>query len=213
MMRRQEVSGGLLRRVTIGGALAAALVLGAPVAAQTYSDGFRFLQAVEKSDVTKADELLDKPGSTLINSRDLTSGRTALHIAADRRDGVWLAYLLSRGANPNIADNRGVTPLMRASQLGFFEGVQHLVAKGARVDAANSTGETPLILAVHRRDTAMMRVLLAAGADPDRTDNSGRSARDYAGLQGSGSLVVAEIARSDGSGAQRQADAPVYGPR
>lgn len=205
--------GGFLRRVTTGGALAAALALSAPLAAQTYSDGYLFLQAVEKTDITKVDELLDKPGSTLINSRDLTSGRTALHIAADRRDGVWLSYLLSRGANPNIADNRGVTPLMRASQLGFFEGVQHLVAKGARVDAANSTGETPLILAVHRRDTAMMRVLLEAGADPDRTDNSGRSARDYAELQGSGSLVVAELARSDSSGAQRQADAPVYGPR
>ena len=149
----------------------------------------------------------------LINSRDLTSGRTGLHIATDRRDVVWLVYLLNRKANPNIADNRGVTPLMRASQLGFFDGVQHLVTKGARVDAPNETGETPLILAVHRRDTAMMRVLLAAGADPDRTDNSGRSARDYAELGGRGSLVLAELARHDESGAQRSADAGVYGPR
>jgi uncharacterized protein len=206
------VFGGIVRKLGIGGALAALLAFGAPGTAQTYSDGFLFLQAVEKNDVAKADELLGKPGSTLINSRDLTSGRTALHIAADRRDVPWLVYLLNRGANPNIADVRGVTPLMRASQLGFFEGVQHLVTKGARVDAANSTGETPLILAVHRRDTAMMRVLLRAGADPDRTDNSGRSARDYAQLDGRDSLVVAELARHDASGGRQRADSGVYGP-
>ena len=201
--------GGLLRRITLVGALVA---LGAPLAAQTYSDGFLFLKAVEDKDIDKADELLGKPGSVLINSRDLTSGRTGLHIAADRRDVVWLVYLLNRGANPNIADIRGVTPLMRASQMGFFEGVQHLVTKGARVDASISTGETPLILAVHRRDTAMMRVLLGAGADADRTDNSGRSARDYAELEGRDSLVLAEITRNDEKGGQRRADASVYGP-
>ena len=205
------MSAGSLRRITLGGALAAILALGAPAAAQTYSDGFLFLQAVEKSDIDKAEELLGKPGSTLINSRDLSTGGTALHIAADRRDVVWLVYLLTRDANPNIADRRGVTPLMRASQLGFYEGIQHLVTKGARVDDANSTGETPLILAVHRRDTAMMRVLLRAGADPDRTDNSGRSARDYAELNGRTSQVFVEIERS--ASGERRADATVYGPR
>ena len=206
------MSGGLWRRIALGGSLAAALVLGAPAMAQTYSDGFLFLQAVDKKDIDKAEELLNKPGSVLINSRDLTSGRTALHIAADRRDVVWLNYLLNRGANPNIADRRGVSPLMRASQLGFFDGIQHLLAKGARVDEANSTGETPLILAVHRRDTAMMRALLAAGANPDRTDNSGRSARDYARLEGENSPVFTEL-EQHAEGSDRRADNAVYGPR
>ena len=203
--------GGSLRKL-VAGIFAAVLVLGAPAAAQTYSDGYLFLKAVQDRDITKVDELLGKPGSVLINSRDITTGRTGLHIAADRRDAVWLVYLLNRGANPNIADRRGVTPLMRASQLGFFDGVQHLVGKGARVDAPNETGETPLILAVHRRDTAMMRVLLGAGADPDRSDNSGRSARDYAELEGRDSLVFAEIERHDDSGGTRRAEAGAYGP-
>ena len=203
--------GGSLRKL-VAGMFAAALMLGAPATAQTYSDGYLFLKAVQDRDVNKTDELLGKPGSTLINSRDITTGRTGLHIAADRRDVVWLVYLLNRGANPNIADRRGVSPLMRASQLGFFDGVQHLVTKGARVDEPNATGETPLILAVHRRDTAMMRVLLRAGADPDRADNSGRSARDYAELEGTDSLVFAEIERDDESGGDRRAEAGAYGP-
>ena len=94
------------------------------------------------------------------------SGRTALHIAVERRDVVWLNYLASNGANPNIADKNGVTPLMSASRIGFFEGVEALVKAGAQVDTPSDTGETPLISAVLRGDTQMMRILLRAGANP-----------------------------------------------
>ena len=110
-----------------------------------------------------------------------------------------------------MADTRGVTPLMRASQMGFNEGVEALVAAGARVDNPNEAGETPLIMAVHRRDTAMMRVLLGAGASPDRTDNSGRSARDYARLEGVNSQTLAELERNPKAGNAR-ASREVYGP-
>jgi ankyrin repeat protein len=196
--------------VTIAG-LGALLSLGAPALAQTYSDGFKFLEAVKKRDSATVDELLGKPGSTLVNSRDLSNGRTALHIAVDRRDQQWITFLIGRGANPNLADNRGVTPLMRASQMGFNEGVEVLVAAGARVDNSNDAGETPLILAVHRRDTSMMRTLLGAGADPDRADNSGRSARDYARLEGAKSATLAELERSAKASGSRAAS-QIYGP-
>jgi ankyrin repeat protein len=206
------VIGRSLRGLLAGGTVALGLAFGAPAQAQTYSDGYKFLEAVDKKDITEVEKLLGRPGSTLINSRDITNGRTALHIAAARRDIVWLVFLANKGANPNIADNRGVTPLMVASQLGFFEGVQALVTAGARVDAANQAGETPLITAVHRRDTQMIRVLLAAGADPDRSDNSGRSAREYAALEGANSRTLAEIERSARDGAGGREDGEVYGP-
>ena len=202
---------GGLSRFAIAAA-AGLLAFSVPAGAQSFSDGYKFLQAVEKKDGTEAEKLLGRPGAaTLVNSRDLSSGRTGLHIAVARRDSTWLNYLTARRANPNLADNRGVTPLMLASQLGFFEGVEALVKAGARVDEANDSGETPLILAVHRRDTGMMRVLLRAGADPDRADNSGKSARDYAKLEGANSITLAEIDRSAKAGAER-ASGRVYGP-
>jgi ankyrin repeat protein len=207
------VIGRSLRGVVAAGTLALGLAFAGPVQAQTYSDGYKFLEAVDEKDIAEVEKLLGKPGSTLINSRDITSGRTALHIAAARRDIVWLVFLANKGANPNIADNRDVTPLMLASQLGFFEGVQALITAGARVDEPNEAGETPLITAVHRRDTQMMRVLLQAGADPDRSDNSGRSAREYATLEGNNSRTLAEIDRSARDGAGGSNDGEVYGPR
>lgn len=203
--------GGTLRRLTIGGALAIGLAVSAPLAAQTYSDGYKFLQAVEKKDVGKVNELLAEPGTTVINSRDLSSGRSALHITVQRRDRTWLSFLLGKGANPNIADNHRVTPLMLASQNGFVEGLQDLIAHGARVDDPNETGETPLMLAVHRRDTAMIRLLLAAGADPERTDNSGRSAREYAQLDRN-TLVLDEFTRHDQNPTGRRPESGTYGP-
>jgi len=193
-------------------ALCSPVALVAPAAAQNYSDGYKFLQAVDKKDGKAAMELLDAPGSTVINSRDVSNGRTALHIAVERRDMTWLNFLTQRHANPNLADSRGVTPLMRATQLGFHDGIAALVKAGARVDEPNAAGETPLISAVHRRDTALMRVLLQAGANPDRTDNSGRSARDYAKLDGAQSTVLAEIERSATKTGASEASAEVYGP-
>jgi ankyrin repeat protein len=202
---------GTVRKLAAIAGAASALMLAAPVAAQNYSDGYKLLQAVEKKDRSEFDQLIAK-NHTVINARDLSSGRTALHIAVARRDVVWLNYIASQGANPNISDSRGVTPIMLASQLGWGEGIQALIDAGAHVDEPNSTGETPLISAVHRRDTQMMRILLRAGADPDRTDNSGRSARDYARLDGRDSVTLAEIERSASSSRGRHGSGEVYGP-
>ena len=58
-----------------------------------------------------------------------------------------------------------------------------LVGEQALFDLANRAGETPLIIAVQQRHAPVVKRLLEADADADRKDNAtGRSARDYAGL-------------------------------
>jgi ankyrin repeat protein len=157
----------------------AALGLSAPAAAQLYSDGYKFLEAVKEKNGDDATNLISQ-NSTIVNARDVASGETGLHIATKRRDLTWIEYLIQQGANPNIRDNRGVSPLALAVQSAFHEGAAQLLKAGARVDDANDAGETPLIYAVHRNDEELMKILLEAGADPNRSDNSGRSALDYA---------------------------------
>ncbi len=198
---------GMLRSVAI--LLGAAVLAPSPAQAQ-FSAGFKFLEAVRKKDGAKVEDALNEPGSTIVNTRDETTGETALHIVTKRRDLTWMSFLIGKGANVNARDANGVTPLQLASSLGFIDGIELLVQSKARVDDTNNNGETPLIYAVHQRDSAMARILLKAGADPDRKDNSGRSARDYAKLDGNESML-SEIANAKPR-AQRAGGGAVYGP-
>ena len=203
---------GIFLKAITGILCSVALFSAVPASAQMFSAGYKFLEAVKKKDGTVATQMLEEPGTTVVNSRDVTTGDSGLHIATARRDLTWIRFLTGKGANPNIRNKQGVTPLMLASQLGFTDGVEVLAAAGARVDDPNSAGETPLMAAVHRRDIPMMRILLQAGADPDRADNSGRTSRDYAKLQGSDSTLVEEIDRNAKPAGERENAGKSYGP-
>lgn len=146
-----------------------------------FSDSYNFLKAVRDADGTKATDIISKPGSVIIDTRERETGEGALHIVTKRRDLAWLNFLLSRGARVDLRDGEGNTALMIATQLRFAGGVELLLARRATVDLANNSGETPLIRAVQLRDAGLVRALLSAGANPDKVDSiAGMSARDYA---------------------------------
>jgi ankyrin repeat protein len=152
----------------------------APAPAQ-FSQSYNFIDAVKDRDAAKAKQILDKPGSTAVNTLDGATGETALQMVTRARDLGWMAFLLQNGATPDVRDRNGNTALMTAVQIGYGEGAQLLLGQGANVNAQNSRGETPLILAVHNRDIGLARTLLEVGANPNQTDTaSGMSARDYA---------------------------------
>ena len=176
-------------------AAALAFVPGASVAQGIGGNGgFSFLSAVKERDGNKATELLNAPGSTVVDTRD-DRGEGALHILARGRDNVWLGFLLGKGANPNLQTNSGESPLLLAARIGWLEGADRLLRSGAKPDLANRLGETPLIVAVQARQLPMARRLLEAGANPDKRDNaSGRSARDYAKLSDRGGDLTKMIA-------------------
>lgn len=188
-----------------------ALVLAAPVAAQFQSEGYKFLEAVKDREGDVATEMLNKPGTQIVNTRDITSGDTGLHLVAQRRDVLWIRFLLQRGADPNIRNKKGLTPLQVATTLGFTEGVEALIKGGANVNVGDQTGETPLIAAVHQRNTELARVLLAKGADPEHTDNSGRSARQYMELMSGNTLMKQVFEDADAKRAGKEPKRN-YGP-
>lgn len=166
-----------------GGLVATAMIVtAAPATAQLgQSDSYQFLQAIRESKGDEVNKLLDKPGTVIVNTRDRQSGEAALHIVAKRGDSTYVNYLLARGADPNIRDGQGNTPLLVAVNNGAGGVIDLLVKGGANVNLGNGSGETPLIRAVQRRDLSLVRILLAAGADPDQSDRiAGLSARDYA---------------------------------
>ena len=198
-----------MRRPLTAMAMLLAAATAIPAQAQ-FSDSYKFLEAIRKKEGEKVTEALNEPGTQIVNTKDYTTGQTGLHIVVARRDLVWVQFLIAKGANVNARDNRGVTPLVLACEMGFLEGVDELIKSGARVDEANNTGETPLISAVHRKDLALVRMLIKAGASPDRPDNSGRSARDYAALD-KGSAVLGELEKASKE-AKASGPKKTYGP-
>ena len=60
---------------------------------------------------------------------DITTGDTGLHIVVARSDVLWVRFLLQRGADPNIRNKKGMTPLQLATAMGFTDGVEALIAK------------------------------------------------------------------------------------
>ncbi len=105
-----------------------------------------------------------------------------LLIAAALGAGTWLRFLIGKGADPEIGDRQGVTPLMHAALLNYPDGAEELIeADKSIVDMTNRRGETALILAVQAKNAAMVRLLMRHGANPDKSDHiAGMSARDYA---------------------------------
>lgn len=164
---------------------AAALLAGAivtPASAQLgQSEGYKFLQAIKESKNDEVIGFLDKPGATLVNTRDAASGDTALHIVVRRGDAAYVGYLLGKRADPNLRNRKGETPLLLAAVGGQNELVAILARAGANVNLGDSSGQTPLIVAVQRRNAEIVRTLLDLGADPDQKDLlQGFSAREYA---------------------------------
>lgn len=161
----------------------AALIAAAPTVApaQRMSDSYEFLKAVKEADGNKVTQMLDRPGSTIVNTKEVSTGDTALHIVTRRNDATYIRFLLAKGAAINAQDARGNSALMIAVNGNCGECVDTLLGRRANVNLGNTSGETPLIRAVQMRNLEFAEKLLKAGANPDQGDRvAGMSARDYA---------------------------------
>lgn len=170
-----------MKSTWIAAAVGAALGVAAPAMAQIGfgDEGPQFLKAVRDGDGSKATELADLSGPSVINYRG-NDGDAAIHVVTRLRSQNWMGYLIQKGADLNLAGRDGDTPLIIAARSGFGDGAERLLTNGARIDKANKLGETALIAAVQQRQPKMVRLLLAKGADPAKTDRVGYTARDYA---------------------------------
>ncbi len=104
------------------------------------------------------------------NVNRVCGGLTALLAATrDSFDGRISAVLtlLANGADPNLADEAGNTPLHFAASTRDAAVVQSLADVGARIDAVNREGMTPLALACEAGNFVVVEFLIKLGAQPD----------------------------------------------
>lgn len=95
----------------------------------------------------------------------VTEQGTPLMAAVQAGQDRVVLYLLSEGADPDLAAEGARTPLMAASANGSRRLVQLLLSAGARVNAADGQGYTPVMLAAEQGNLSVVKVLLAAGAN------------------------------------------------
>lgn len=79
----------------------------------------------------------------------------------------FLQFLSMTKGDVNVADKDGVTPLMRASNVGFTNVISVLIEVGAKVDVADKDGQTALYAAVRAEKWDNVSLLLKCGADPN----------------------------------------------
>jgi ankyrin repeat protein len=117
---------------------------------------------------------------------------SALSVASDiyveQRDGrvtppentALVKALLDRGADPNVRDEDGNTPLIKATQYGHTSTARLLLDHSADIHVRNNRGVTALIYAGIRHPTGMIELLLDRGADVNDRDHYGDTALMFA---------------------------------
>ncbi len=98
----------------------------------------------------------------VVNAQD-RSGMTLLHYVASRSDKVPLAQVLFKyGANPNIQDVRGRTPLFIAVFYGANAMVEFLLQQGVDTTIRDANGQTPLDTAIEANRPEIVKTLKSA---------------------------------------------------
>jgi hypothetical protein len=126
-----------------------------------------------------------------VNLKDAV-GRTPLHIAAKKGDIDVAMFLIEMGADVNVTDAKGNTPLIFIiHKTADLKMIKRLLEKGAAVNTQNHTGETALMYAAWRGHANIVRLLLENRADATLKNRQDNTALTLA--QSQGHLEIVEM--------------------
>ncbi len=140
------------------------LSFSASIFAATNSKAYdSMMSAIEANDVPKVKALLAKKINP--NTRvDTRASPTFLTHAAYRGRIDIMKLLIAAGADLEMPNGDGYTPLMMAAWGGHLEAVRFLLAQRADINAVAFRGETALSLAAEFKKTDIVSALKKAGA-------------------------------------------------
>ena len=134
-------------------------------------------------------------GTTPLSVRT-EGGGTILHAACDEGDHFIVKKVLEAGADPNLTDRLGCTPLHYACKASHLELIKEFMVQfpdviSHLINVANNDGTTPLSVRTDSGGTILhaacedgvhfiVKKILEAGADPNVTDKLGCTPLHYA---------------------------------
>jgi ankyrin len=162
------------------------IAMATPVFATNLND--RLWSAASEGDLEGVKAALEDGADANYATQEKDGRIGVLHVAAQAGHADIVALLLSRGANVNIVDKLGDTPLATALGEAVFSlkrNVEYsvaelLIASGANVRHADKSGMTPLHLAAKSGGQRVAQLLLDRGADVNAVDQNAETPLDVA---------------------------------
>lgn len=143
-----------------------------------------WLLAVQTGDIEKTELLMAAGADTNAQFRSQDS---ALRLAILSRCHPMLEWLLEHGANPNVANSHGETPLLYAADVDDLWAVERLLEAGVEIEAS---GFRSVLERARSRDIILR--LVEAGGDPADADQ-----RIVLGLDQTWDEAFAKVSESD----------------
>jgi len=131
---------------------------------------------------------LIKTESECVNHLNL-EGKSALHLAAYKKDNSLINLLVKHSADVNVRDKKQNTPLHKACLNGNVEVASALLSAGAEVNVRNVHGATPLKNSVWHAYETIICDLIHNGANVNLGDNNGHMPLHVAAIQGHENIV------------------------
>jgi ankyrin repeat protein len=144
------------------------------------------VRAAQSGSGIEIEELLDQRVD--IEGRHDGTKRTALAVACHCGNDDVVAILLQHGANPNVIDTIGMTPLHLAATRGHYRVVCYLFKEDVNVDAVGPAKKTALRLAADNGHVEVVNLLLS-----QRAKVNARDAQNITALHSAAGLGDEEI--------------------
>jgi ankyrin repeat protein/L-ascorbate metabolism protein UlaG (beta-lactamase superfamily) len=158
-LRKTRLFGIAMKRILI---FSLSWLLSAAAFAQS-GGGDDILIALAKGETEKVLDMLRQNPDLLRSDLGGEGGMTLLHCAVFYGNEAVVDYALKNGADLNIKDRRGLSPVWFAVSGGRPELLRKLIALKADLGSVNPAGDNMLFRAVQKGNPEIVRILLESG--------------------------------------------------
>lgn len=139
-----------------------------------------------------------------VNSRNLRTADTALHLAVEWKRPRIILFLLEKGAAINMTNKDGLTPLQLAAKLDNCEAISLLLQRDAQLETRSFSDLTALQIAAQKKHWIAFDLLLIGGANVNAWNQNGETLLHEQARGSSSSISVTSKLLDQGANVEAQ---------